>query len=114
MRGGAVSPGRGTARRGAGGPARGGTLRGAGAPGGRNGVWHPRRTTGDLGGSVRQGGIVSPFPSAHERLTQGAINRSANDWEQRYRRTVIISDTSATAFVVAGIGNFFGARDAAN
>jgi exopolysaccharide biosynthesis polyprenyl glycosylphosphotransferase len=63
---------------------------------------------------VRQGGIVSPFPSARERLTDGAIRQSANDWEQRYRRTVIISDTAATAFVVAGIGNFFGARDAAN
>jgi exopolysaccharide biosynthesis polyprenyl glycosylphosphotransferase len=63
---------------------------------------------------VRQGEIVSPFPSAHGRLTDGAIRQSANDWEQRYRRTVIISDTAATAFVVAGIGNFFGARDAAN
>jgi exopolysaccharide biosynthesis polyprenyl glycosylphosphotransferase len=63
---------------------------------------------------VRQGGIVSPFPSAHERLAKGAISRSANDWEQRYRRTVIISDTVATAFVVEGIGNFFGVRDAAN
>ncbi|MFF7546536.1 sugar transferase [Streptomyces canus] len=63
---------------------------------------------------MRQGGIVSPIPSAHERLTNGAVSQSANDWEQRYRRTVIISDTAATAFVVAGIGNFFGARDAAN
>ncbi|MDH6438275.1 exopolysaccharide biosynthesis polyprenyl glycosylphosphotransferase [Streptomyces sp. SAI-144] len=63
---------------------------------------------------MRQGEIVSPFPSAHGRLTDGAIRQSANDWEQRYRRTVIISDTAATAFVVAGIGNFFGARDAAN
>ncbi|MBW8819771.1 MAG: sugar transferase, partial [Streptomyces sp.] len=63
---------------------------------------------------MRQGVIVSPFPSAHERLAKGAISRSANDWEQRYRRTVIISDTVATAFVVEGIGNFFGVRDAAN
>lgn len=63
---------------------------------------------------MRQGGIVSPFPSAHERQAKGAISRSANDWEQRYRRTVIISDTVATAFVVEGIGNFFGVRDAAN
>ncbi len=37
-----------------------------------------------------------------------------NGWEQRYRRTVIISDTVATALVVAAIGNFFGSRDAAN
>ncbi|MFH9083734.1 sugar transferase [Streptomyces sp. NPDC017673] len=63
---------------------------------------------------MRQGGLVSPFPSARERLADGAISRPANDWEQRYRRTVIISDTLATAMVVAAIGNFFGARDAAN
>jgi exopolysaccharide biosynthesis polyprenyl glycosylphosphotransferase len=63
---------------------------------------------------VREGGIVSPVPSAHERLTDGAIGQSANDWEQRYRRTVITSDTVTTAFVVAAIGEFFGARDAAN
>lgn len=44
----------------------------------------------------------------------GATGRSASDWEQRYRRTVITSDTVTTAFVVAGIGEFFGARDAAN
>ncbi|MFJ8825925.1 sugar transferase [Streptomyces sp. NPDC102467] len=61
-----------------------------------------------------QGGLVGPFPSAHERLTDGAISQQANDWEQRYRRTVITSDTVATASVVAAIGNFFGARDAAN
>ncbi|MGW5490666.1 sugar transferase [Streptomyces olivaceoviridis] len=63
---------------------------------------------------MRQGGLVSPFPSARERLADGAISRPTIDWEQRYRRTVIISDTLATAFVVAAIGNFFGARDAAN
>jgi exopolysaccharide biosynthesis polyprenyl glycosylphosphotransferase len=63
---------------------------------------------------VRDGGIVSPVPSAHERLTDGAIGQSANDWEQRYRRTVITSDAVTTAVVVAGIGEFFGARDAAN
>ncbi|GGY69835.1 exopolysaccharide biosynthesis polyprenyl glycosylphosphotransferase [Streptomyces olivaceoviridis] len=63
---------------------------------------------------MRQGGLVSPFPSARERLANGAISRPTIDWEQRYRRTVIISDTLATAFVVAAIGNFFGARDAAN
>ncbi|MFI1836358.1 sugar transferase [Streptomyces olivaceoviridis] len=63
---------------------------------------------------MRQGGLVSPFPSARERLADGAISRPTIDWEQRYRRTVIISDTLATALVVAAIGNFFGARDAAN
>ncbi|MER7396174.1 sugar transferase [Streptomyces sp. NPDC000151] len=63
---------------------------------------------------MRQGGLVGPFPSARGRLTDGAISRPANDWEQRYRRTVITSDTVATGLVVAAIGNFFGARDAAN
>ncbi|MGA5899321.1 sugar transferase [Streptomyces venetus] len=63
---------------------------------------------------MRQGGLVSPLPSARGRLTNGAISRPAMDWEQRYRRTVITSDTVATAIVVAAIGNFFGARDAAN
>ena len=63
---------------------------------------------------MRQGGLVSPFPSARERLANGAISRPAIDWEQRYRRTVITSDTVATALVVAAIGNFFGVRDAAN
>lgn len=63
---------------------------------------------------MREGGIVRPVPSAHERLTDRAIAQSANDWEQRYRRTVITSDTVTTAFVVGAIGEFFGARDAAN
>ncbi|MEV4429958.1 sugar transferase [Streptomyces sp. R-07] len=63
---------------------------------------------------MRQGGLVSPFPSARERLASGTISRPASDWEQRYRRTVIASDTAATAFVVAAIGDFFGERDAAN
>ncbi|MGW7424642.1 sugar transferase [Streptomyces sp. NPDC054813] len=63
---------------------------------------------------MRQGGLVGPFPSARGRLAGGSISRPAIEWEQRYRRTVIISDTVATAFVVAGIGEFFGARDAAN
>lgn len=66
------------------------------------------------GGSVRQGGLVGSFPPARGRLSNGEIDRPATEWEQRYRRTVIISDTVATAFVVAGIGEFFGARDAAN
>ncbi|MFF9043727.1 sugar transferase [Streptomyces parvulus] len=63
---------------------------------------------------MRQGGMVSPFPSADGRLADGAVGRTAVDWEQRYRRTVITTDTVATAVVVAAIGNFFGARDAAN
>ncbi len=63
---------------------------------------------------MEQGGLVDPFSSARERLANGATSQPVNDWEQRYRRTVIISDTVATALVVAAIGNFFGARDAAN
>ncbi|MFF4357200.1 sugar transferase [Streptomyces sp. NPDC001604] len=63
---------------------------------------------------MRQGGIVDPFSSARGRLAKEAMSQLANDWEQRYRRTVITSDTVATALVVASIGNFFGARDAAN
>ncbi|MEU9719382.1 sugar transferase [Streptomyces sp. NPDC047976] len=63
---------------------------------------------------MRQGGLVSPFPPARGRLANGAISRPATDWEQRYRRTVITSDSVVTALVVASIGNFFGARDAAN
>lgn len=42
------------------------------------------------------------------------MGRPALEWEQRYRRTVIISDAVSTAFVVTAIGDFFGARDAAN
>lgn len=63
---------------------------------------------------MRQGGLVSPFPSAREQVAGGGTSRPASDWEQRYRRTVITSDAVTTAFVVAGIGNFFGVRDAAN
>lgn len=70
--------------------------------------------TGDIGRTVQQGELVSPFPSVRGQPTDGEISRPAIDWEQRYRRTVIISDTVATAFVVAAIGGFFGARDAAN
>ncbi|MBO0511796.1 sugar transferase [Streptomyces beijiangensis] len=61
-----------------------------------------------------QGKLVGPFPSTPGRLAAGAIRQLENDWEQRYRRTVITSDTVATALVVASIGQFFGARDAAN
>ncbi|MER6418070.1 sugar transferase [Streptomyces sp. NPDC001137] len=63
---------------------------------------------------MRQGGIVDPFSSARGRLAKEAMSRPASDWEQRYRRTVITSDMVATALVVAAIGDFFGARDAAN
>ncbi|MFD8607501.1 sugar transferase [Streptomyces sp. NPDC059631] len=63
---------------------------------------------------MRQGELVSPFPSARERPSDGSLGQSAIDWEQRYRRAVIAGDTAATACVVAAIGNFFGARDAAN
>ncbi|MFC8244106.1 sugar transferase [Streptomyces chartreusis] len=63
---------------------------------------------------MQQGELIDPFSSARGRLANGAMSRPASDWEQRYRRSVIISDTVATAFVVAAIGNFFGARDAAN
>ncbi|MBW5481337.1 sugar transferase [Streptomyces bambusae] len=63
---------------------------------------------------MRQGGLVSPLPPTRERPADGAVGQQAIDWEQRYRGTVITSDTVATAFVVAAIGNFFGARDAAN
>ncbi|MFD5858818.1 sugar transferase [Streptomyces chartreusis] len=63
---------------------------------------------------MQQGELIDPFSSARGRLANGTMSRPASDWEQRYRRSVIISDTVATAFVVAAIGNFFGARDAAN
>nr|WP_247720073.1 sugar transferase [Streptomyces sp. CNQ085] len=58
--------------------------------------------------------MASSSPSAHGRLANGVVGRPAVGWEQRYRRTVIISDTVTTAFVVAAIGNFFGVRDAAD
>ncbi|MFD4318739.1 sugar transferase [Streptomyces sp. NPDC058548] len=63
---------------------------------------------------MQQGELVSPFPSAPGRLENGSFSRTTIDWEQRYRRAVITSDTVATAFVVAAIGGFFGVRDAAN
>ncbi|MEV6105333.1 sugar transferase [Streptomyces sp. NPDC051940] len=57
---------------------------------------------------------VHPFPAARVRPGNRPVGRPAVYWEQRYRRTVIISDTVATAFVVAAIGGLFGVRDAAN
>ncbi|MFD9791120.1 sugar transferase [Streptomyces sp. NPDC059070] len=58
--------------------------------------------------------MASPFPPTRRPPANGTLGQSANDWEQRYRRAVITSDTLATALVVLSIGNFFGARDAAN
>ncbi|MGY0489055.1 sugar transferase [Streptomyces sp. WG-D5] len=69
---------------------------------------------GDQDGAVQQGDLVSPFPPAHGRRANGTLRRPASDWEQRYRRIVIISDTLATALVVTAFGGFFGVRDAAN
>ncbi|MFF0480722.1 sugar transferase [Streptomyces sp. NPDC004435] len=63
---------------------------------------------------MRQGGLASPFPSTRERPAGGTIDQPAVEWEQRYRRTVIISDTVTTAVVVTAIGDFFGVRDAAD
>ncbi|WP_369374441.1 sugar transferase [Streptomyces sp. cg36] len=63
---------------------------------------------------MQQGGVASPFPPTRRPPANGTLGQSANDWEQRYRRAVITSDTLATALVVLSIGNFFGARDAAN
>ncbi|MEU5217252.1 sugar transferase [Streptomyces sp. NPDC020807] len=64
---------------------------------------------------MQQRELISPFPTTRERVEgRAAVARHPIAWEQRYRRAVIISDTAATAFVVATIGGFFGARDAAN
>ncbi|MBB1246421.1 sugar transferase [Streptomyces durbertensis] len=63
---------------------------------------------------MRQGGLASPVTPAHGRPANGTVRQPAVDWEQRYRRTVIIGDAVATAIVVAAIGGFFGARDAAD
>ncbi|MGC9542443.1 sugar transferase [Streptomyces sp. UG1] len=63
---------------------------------------------------MQQGGLIDPFSSARRRLENGTIGRPTSDWEHRYRRAVIISDTVTTAVVVAAIGLFFGARDAAD
>ncbi|MFI8368242.1 sugar transferase [Streptomyces sp. NPDC085466] len=63
---------------------------------------------------MRQGGLAGPFPSTRERPATGAVDQPAIEWEQRYRRTVIVSDTVTTALVVTAIGDFFGVRDAAD
>ncbi|KJS62326.1 exopolysaccharide biosynthesis polyprenyl glycosylphosphotransferase [Streptomyces rubellomurinus] len=69
-----------------------------------------------MDGAVEQGEgeLVRPFPPVRKRRVNGKYSRPEIDWEQQYRRAVIISDTVATAFVVAAIGGFFGVRDAAN
>ncbi|WP_323181840.1 sugar transferase [Streptomyces sp. NBC_00424] len=80
-------------------------------------MWNEHvESTGDLGGTVQQGEgeLVGPLLAAPGRTASRAISRPAIDWAQRYRHTVIISDTVATAFVVVAIGGFFGVRDAAN
>jgi exopolysaccharide biosynthesis polyprenyl glycosylphosphotransferase len=58
--------------------------------------------------------FVSPFPSVSGRPANGEFVGSATFWEQRYRRTVIVSDISVTAFVVVAIGGFLGVRHASN
>ncbi|WP_415953161.1 sugar transferase [Streptomyces sp. KLOTTS4A1] len=58
--------------------------------------------------------MSDPLPPVGGRSAAGAVQRPADDWEQGYRRTVIIADFLATAFVVAGIGGFFGVRDEAD
>ncbi|MFB9523289.1 sugar transferase [Streptomyces cremeus] len=63
---------------------------------------------------MQRGDLVRPFPPAQRRPGNGSISRPTADWEQRYRRTVIVGDTVATAVVVFTIGNFFGVRDAAD
>lgn len=62
----------------------------------------------------REGELADPLLAVRGLPVDGAISRPATDWEQRYRRAVITSDTVATAFVVTAIGGFFGVRDAAN
>ncbi|MFJ9077517.1 sugar transferase [Streptomyces sp. NPDC102278] len=61
-----------------------------------------------------EGELVGPLLSAPGHAASGVISRPAIDWAQRYRHTVIISDTVATAFVVVATGGFFGVRDAAD
>ncbi|WP_407566407.1 sugar transferase [Streptomyces sp. 184] len=58
--------------------------------------------------------MAGPFPPARGRPANRATGRPAIHWEQRYRRTVILGDTLATALVVAAIGGLFGVRDAAD
>lgn len=81
----------------------------------RNTVWREHsEPLVTWGGPVQQRELVNPFPAARGRPANGKVDRPAMDWEQRYRRTVVTADAVATAVVVAAIGVFFGARDAAN
>ncbi|MFJ6934352.1 sugar transferase [Streptomyces sp. NPDC101132] len=61
---------------------------------------------------MQQRELASPFPAARGRLGNGTYNRPASDWEQQYRRTVVVGDTLATALVVAAIGASLGDREA--
>ncbi|WTN54903.1 sugar transferase [Streptomyces sp. NBC_00626] len=114
--GGGLSWGRSGAARGAGGLPRRGTAREAGGPpeGGVTVLSEHVEPAGDPDGAVQQGDLINPFPPGRVRPANGALRRPASDWEQRYRRIVIVSDTVATAVVVAAFGGFFGVRDAAN
>ncbi|MFI5664042.1 sugar transferase [Streptomyces sp. NPDC051684] len=101
---------------GGGGPPEEGTQHGGRRPpeGGVTVLGEHVEPAGDSDGAVQQGELISPFPPVSGRPVNGALRRPASDWEQRYRRIVIISDTVATAVVVAAFGGFFGVRDAAN
>ncbi|MFJ7160033.1 sugar transferase [Streptomyces sp. NPDC101118] len=61
---------------------------------------------------MQQRELTSPFPAARGRLGNGTYHRPASDWEQQYRRTVVLGDTLATALVVAVIGASLGDREA--
>ncbi|MFI8106128.1 sugar transferase [Streptomyces sp. NPDC086023] len=61
---------------------------------------------------MQQRELASPFPAARGRLGNGTCNRPASDWEQQYRRSVVLGDTLATALVVAVIGASLGDREA--
>ncbi|WP_344290340.1 sugar transferase [Streptomyces synnematoformans] len=58
--------------------------------------------------------LADPFPPTRGHPANGRDGRPASDWEQRYRRAVILGDTLATALVVAVVGGLFGVRDAAD
>ncbi|WP_425840267.1 sugar transferase [Streptomyces fractus] len=111
-------PPEGEEQRGAGGwgPSEEGTAREAGGPpeGGVIVLSEHAEPAGDPDGAVQHGELINLFPPGRGRPVNGALRQPASDWEQRYRRIVIISDTVATAVVVATFGGFFGVRDAAN
>jgi exopolysaccharide biosynthesis polyprenyl glycosylphosphotransferase len=70
--------------------------------------------TRDLGESASRVEFADPFPRQRVRPASGATSHPAIQWEQRYRRAVIVSDAVATVLVVAAIGGFFGVRDEAD